>query len=169
MRAVVVSGNRQHAAVFMRPRHVGAVERVAGAVHARTLAVPHAVDAVVLGAREGVEFLRAVDHRGGEVLVDARLEADVVRRHQLLLRPEFLVEHAERGAPVARHQSGGVQPGGAVEAVLLEQQPQQRLDAGEQHRLVQIGETRLQGNAGVSETDIHGRLSLQGLFPSVTG
>ena len=35
-------------------------------------------------------------------------------------------------------------PGGAIEAALLQQQPQQRLDAGQQHRLVEIDKAGFQ-------------------------
>ena len=64
--------------------HVGVLEDVAAAVHARALAVPDAEHAVELGVREEVELLRAPDRGGGELLVDAGLEHDVLRRQVLL-------------------------------------------------------------------------------------
>ena len=87
MRPVIVPGDGQHPAVAMRARHVGAVERVAGPVHAGTFAVPHTIDAIDPLAGEGVDLLRAHQHGGGEVLVHPRLEPDVVGLHQLSLQP----------------------------------------------------------------------------------
>ena len=65
MRAVVIAGNGQNTAMLMGAGHVGAMQRVAGAVYAGTLAVPHAVHAIDPLAGEGIELLRAVKHRGG--------------------------------------------------------------------------------------------------------
>ncbi len=62
-------------------------ERVAGAVDSQSLAVPHTEHAIEFLAGERVQFLRAQDLGGGEVFVDARLELDVVRRHEVLLGP----------------------------------------------------------------------------------
>jgi hypothetical protein len=162
MRPMVVAGDGQDAAMLVRATHVGAVEGVAAAVHARPLAVPHAVNALDPRAGEGIQFLRAVQHRGGEVLVDPGLEPYVVRRHQFLLRPQFPVQGPQRRAAIAGHQRRGVQPGREIESPLFQQQPQQRLDAGEQDRLIEVGKPRFQGNAAVSKTDIHGRSSLPG-------
>ena len=71
---MVIAGHGQHAALGKGPREIGVLEGVAGAVHARRLAVPHAVDAVELRAREKVRLLAAPDGGGGEVFVKAFLE-----------------------------------------------------------------------------------------------
>ncbi len=148
MRAVVVAGHSQHAAMCRRADEIAAVQRVAGAVDAGAFAVPHAEHAIDALAGEGVELLRAVQHGGGEVFVDAGLEADVVRVEQRLAAPEFPVQPAQRRAAIARHQRAGVQAGGAVEPGLLQQHADQRLDAGEQDRGVEIDEAAFQRGAG---------------------
>jgi hypothetical protein len=74
----VVAGDQQHAAVFRGAGVVGVLEDVAAAVDAGPLAVPHRKDAVEFRLREQVQLLRAPDRGGGDVLVDAGLEADVV-------------------------------------------------------------------------------------------
>ena len=155
MRPVVVAGQRQHAAEFVGARHIGAVERIAGSVHARPLAVPHAIDTIDPLAGEGVHLLRAHQDGRGEVLVHPRLEADVVGFHQLFVQPQLPIEHAKRGAAIAGHQSGGVEAGGLVEHPLLQQQPQQRLDTGQQHRPVVVAKARIQRGRPESNANVH--------------
>ena len=57
-----------------------------------------------------------------------------VRRQQLLPAPELAVQPAQRRAAIAGDEAAGVQPGGAVEPRLFQQDAQQRLDAGQQDR-----------------------------------
>ena len=112
---MIVAGHRQDTAMRRRADEIAAVQGVAGAVHAGPFAVPHAEHAIDSLAGEGVKLLRAVQHRGGEVLVDPWLEPDVVRGEHRLAAPEFLIHAAQRRAAIARHQRTGVQPCGAVE------------------------------------------------------
>ncbi|MCY1357965.1 hypothetical protein D3C81_1247140 [compost metagenome] len=84
---VVVAGQHQHAAVLRRPRRVGVLEHVTGAVHARPLAVPHAEHAIEFGIRVHVDLLRAPYRGRGEILVQPGLEHDVVRGQMLLGLP----------------------------------------------------------------------------------
>ena len=78
-RRVVVAHQREHAAVLRGAGEIGVAEHVAGAVDARALAVPDAEHAVVLAFAAQLGLLRAPQRGGGEVLVDAGLEQDVVR------------------------------------------------------------------------------------------
>src|SRR6266849_6684159 len=55
--AVIVAGETEHAAVFRRARGIGVTKHVAAAVNARSLAIPDADDAVVLGAGGEIELL----------------------------------------------------------------------------------------------------------------
>ena len=59
--------------------------------------------------------------------------AHVVLRAQLGAALKLLVEPAERRALVARHERAGVQAAVAVGAMLVEHQPHEPLDAGEEH------------------------------------
>ena len=52
----------------------------------------------------------------------AGLEADVVGCHQFFLRPEFSVQAAERGPPVAGNEARRMQTDLVVQALLLKQQ-----------------------------------------------
>ena len=138
MCAVVVARNRQHAAVPRRARHVRAMQRIAGAIDARPLRIPKPEGPIDMCAGECVELLRSHQHGGGQVLVDPRLEMDVMRRQQFGAAPEFLVQPAQGRAAVARHQRAGVQAGCAIQARLFQQQSHQGLDAGQQDRMVKI-------------------------------
>ncbi len=71
---MVVAGHGQYAAVPGGAGAVGVLEDVAAAVYAGTLAVPHAEDAVMFGARRKPDLLSAPQRRGGKVLIDAGLE-----------------------------------------------------------------------------------------------
>ena len=75
---MVVAGDRQHPAMRRRAGGVGMLQRVAAAVDPRPLAVPDGEHAIVLRAGEEADLL-AAPHRGrAQLLVDRRLELDVV-------------------------------------------------------------------------------------------
>ena len=131
LRRVVVAGEHEDAAVLAGARVVRVLEDVAAAVDARALAVPHGEDAVDLGARVQVELLGAPDRRGGEVLVEARLELDVRAVEELRGLPQRLVEAAQRGSAVAGDEAAGGEPRERVALALQDQEADQRLDAGE--------------------------------------
>jgi hypothetical protein len=127
---VVVAGQGDDAAVLGGAGHVGVLEHVGAAVDAGALAVPDAEDAVVL-LRVGVEveLLRAPHGRGRQLLVDARLEDDVLRRQVGLRRPQRLVVAAERRAAVAADEAGGVQAEHGIALLLQHRQSDERLRA----------------------------------------
>jgi hypothetical protein len=77
-RGMVVAGHRQYAAMLPGAGRVGVLEDVAAAIDARTLAVPHAEDAVMFGAGRQIDLLRAPQRRGGKVFIDAGLEYHLV-------------------------------------------------------------------------------------------
>src|SRR5258708_38472887 len=106
---------------------IAVLEDVAGAVDARPLAVPHGEDAVVFGAREQADLLRAPDRGGAEILVDAGLEFDVVLLEEALRAPQPLIEAAERRAAITRDEAGGGEPGSHVPGELHHREPHQPL------------------------------------------
>ena len=126
---MIVARHHQHAAMRRGAGGVGVLEHVATAVHARPLAIPHAEHAVVTRAGKQVDLLRAPDRGGGQVLVDAGLELDMVRLQVLGGLPHVLVHAAQRRPPVARHKAGGVEPGPRVAQALHHRQAHQRMDA----------------------------------------
>ncbi len=75
---MVIAGQTKHAAVPGRARSIAVAEDVAAAVDAGALAVPDADHAVMPGTGRQIKLLRAPDRGGGEVLVHAGLELDVV-------------------------------------------------------------------------------------------
>ncbi len=131
--AVVVAGDDQHAAQRRRAVGVAVLERVAGAVDPRALAIPQRVDAVDRALGVERDALRAQAGGRGQVLVDRRQELHLRRVEQLLGLPQLLVDHAQRRAAVARDEARGPQPGGIVEPALHQQQPHQGLRAGQEH------------------------------------
>ena len=76
---MVVTRDRQHATPGGGTGHVGMFEHVAGAVHARTFAVPDTEHTVVfVGAGRGkAQLLRAPDRSRCQFFIDARLENNV--------------------------------------------------------------------------------------------
>src|SRR5690606_394683 len=131
---MVVAGRDEHAAVPRRPRRIAVLERVAGAIDARSLAVPEREHAVVARAGEEPRLLGAPDRRRGEVLVQARLEADTGRLEITLRAPELPVEAAERRAAVSRYVTCRRQSGAPIEVALREQQAHERLQSGDVQR-----------------------------------
>ncbi len=127
----IVPGQGQHAAVPAHARVVRVLEQVAGAVHPRRLAVPHADDAVVAGLREETRHL-AAEHRGGpQVLVEAGGEDHVVGLQQHREALEGLIEPPERRAAVSGDERRGVETAPQVRPMMVEGQANQGLDAGQ--------------------------------------
>ena len=127
---VVVAGNGNHAAVLRGAGHVGVLEHVGAAVHARPFAIPNAKHAIVFFAlRVQVELLRAPDGGRAQLLIHPRLKDDVVVGQMLFGGPQRLVISAQRTAPVAADKTGGVQSGECIALALQQRQSHQRLHA----------------------------------------
>ena len=128
---VVVPRDAQDPAPSSRPREVPVLEDVAAPVHPRPLSVPDREHPVVLPAGEDLGVL-GPPHRGGrEVLVEAGVEADVVRLEEGPSLDEGVVEAAEGRAAVPRDVAGGVESGRDVAAALHHREPDEGLDAGD--------------------------------------
>ena len=124
---VIVGRQRQHAAEPGGAGGVGVLEHVAAAVHARTLAVPHAEYAIDLGAREEIGLLGAPDHGRAEIFVQAGGELHPGGRQMLLRAPQLQIEAAQRAAAVAADEARGIQPGGLIAQPLHQRQADQTL------------------------------------------
>ena len=107
-------------------------DRVAGPVEAGRLAVPHAEHAVVLALGTFVGELAAHHRRGGELLVDAGAHDDREVGHGARRPADLLTQRADGRALVAGHEGGGVQAVAAVDAQLVDGQPGDGLDAGQE-------------------------------------
>ena len=128
---VVVAGHRQHAAPGRGAGHVGMLEHIGAAVHARPLAVPDAKHPVVASrvSRRKTELLRAPDGGGGQLLIDAGLEVDVMLAQVILGLPQRLVVAAQGRAAVTADEAAGVLALAQIALALQHGQANQRLHA----------------------------------------
>src|SRR5260370_42544773 len=92
---MVVARRPQLPAMARRPGGIAVLQRIAAAVDPGPLAVPHGEDAVVFGAGEEAELLAAPHCGRGHLLVDRRLEADVVALDKAAPPPEPLLDPAQ--------------------------------------------------------------------------
>ena len=83
----------------------------------------------VITLADRVQHLGAPHRGGGEVLVDAVDEVDVVLEQQLLLLEQRRIEHAHGRAAVARDEHPGLEPAPCIGAHLVQRQAHQRIDA----------------------------------------
>ena len=116
---------------------IGVAERVAGAIDARALAVPHAEHAIELAFAAQFGLLGAPQRRGGELLVDAGLELDVGGGEPAGGADELLVEPAERRAAVAGDKARRVEARATVALFLHQAGADQRLIPG--HEYMRLG------------------------------
>ena len=136
---MVVAGEDKHAAMFRGACGIAVAEHVAAAVDAGALAVPDADHAIIFGAGREIELLRAPDRGGGQVLVHAGLELDVVLLEMFSCGEQLLVIAAERRPAVTGDEACGVETGGVVAADLRHRQANQRLDARQEHVAGRLG------------------------------
>jgi len=104
---MVITGYRNHAAPSGCARHVGVFEHVGATVHARPFAVPDAENAIefVGAGRRKTQLLGAPDCGGRQLLIDARLEHDVLRFEVVSRFPKGLVVTTQRRTAVATDKS----------------------------------------------------------------
>src|SRR6476661_8458206 len=98
---MIVTHQRDDAAVTRGAGHVGVAEDVSGAVDARALAVPHTEDAIELAFAAQFGLLRSPQSGGGELLIEAGLELDVGGGDLASRTHDLLVKAAERRATIA--------------------------------------------------------------------
>ena len=75
---MVISCHCQHAPIARRAERVGVSDDVHAAVNARAFAVPHAKNTVEARALEQVGLLASPYRCGGKVLINARLEVNLM-------------------------------------------------------------------------------------------
>jgi len=75
---MVITGERQDAAIFCRARSVGVFQYVAGPVNTRALAIPEGKDAIMPGTGKQANLLAAPDRCCGKVFVQAGVKLYVV-------------------------------------------------------------------------------------------
>ncbi len=107
-------------------------EGVRRAVDAGRLAVPHRESAVEARAGKRARELRTPRGRRAEFLVETRDGEHVVLLAHLALALELAVEAAEGGALVAGHERARLQSAARIGAVLVERDPDESLDPGQE-------------------------------------
>ena len=107
---MIVTGERDHAAILRSAGRVRVLERIGRAIDAGTLAVPDAEHAIDLSAREHADLLAAPHGGRREVFVEARHEVDVMLLEERFRAPQRVVVHAERRAAIAGDEARGVEP-----------------------------------------------------------
>src|SRR3546814_11589606 len=97
--AMVVTRHDQHTAIGMSPCEIAMLERVAGTINPRSLAVPDGTYAILISLRYGRKHLGAPPRRRSQVLVHAGLEPDLMAFHTFMVAPQLpLVRPARRNA-----------------------------------------------------------------------
>ena len=129
---MIVARDREHASVPGHAIRVAVPQHVAGAIDARTFAVPEREDAFDLALGIGRDALASERGGRGELLVDRRHEAHAMGVEQRPRLPHREVDAAERRAAIAGDESGGVPAARAVEARLHQDEADQGLCAGDQ-------------------------------------
>ena len=76
--AMIIAVENEDATMPMRPGIVAVLERIAGPIDTRALAVPGGKYAIETGAPNSIDLLRAPDRRCGNILINARLEHDIM-------------------------------------------------------------------------------------------
>ena len=134
LRRGVVAHQEDDAALGVHAVHVGVANGVGSAVDAGALAVPDAGHAVV-GRGSGREIRLASPYRrGGELLVEARDEGDVVLGENLGHAVKHLVDATEGAALVTGDEGGNTLTCPNVANVLLDEAACNCLNTGQQHR-----------------------------------
>ncbi len=153
--AVVVAGDDEDAAVRRRAVGIAMLQRVARAVDAGPLAVPHREHAFGGAFRVRLDALRAQHRRRRELLVDRGQELHAGGVEALRGLPRLLVDHAERRAAVAADEALRGEAGRRVESALHQREADQRLRAGEEHGASARAEVVGEGVVGAGERGGH--------------
>jgi len=130
---MVIPRHRQNTALRPGSGEIRVPERIARAVHAGRLAVPHAKYAVITRAGQKINLLSAPDRRGAKILVDRLAEYDLSCLKEILGGMRLLVQPAQRRTTIARDETRSFQPGCRIAAGLVQQHPQQGLNAGDEN------------------------------------
>ena len=126
---MVISGHREHAAMLCGAEGIGVFDHIHAAIHAGTLAIPHAKHAVVARALEQLGLLTAPNSGCCEFLVNPGLEVHIVLIQEGRRVPQGLVDAAQGGAPVTRYEPCGIEPSLLVSLVLQYGETDQSLNA----------------------------------------
>ena len=132
----VVADERDDATVLGRAGEHAVPDGIAGPIESGRLGVPHADDAVVGAVGERARQL-AAHHRGGrQLFVGAGLAHDRQVGDGTGGALDLVAEGTDGRSLVAGHERGRVEAAAAVAADLVEWQPGDRLQTGQEHPAV---------------------------------
>src|SRR5208283_264773 len=120
LRAVVVAGERDRAALGRNAGEVGVAQRVARAIDAWPLAVPNSEHTIDGRAGKVGQLLGAPDRGRGQILIETRAEDDVVLLEQRRRAPKLDVVATQRRAAIAGDVAAGVEARRRVAQALLD-------------------------------------------------
>src|SRR5450830_366665 len=130
---MVVTGNHQYATVTRGASHVGMLEDIATAVHARPLAIPQRKYTVILRTGKQVDLLRAPDAGRGQVFVHAGMEFDVGSVKIFFGLGRGLIHGTQWRAAITGDKAGGIAARLHIALMLQYWQPYQCLYAGHEN------------------------------------
>ena len=130
---MIITGHYQHAAMGRGTISSAVFQGVAGAVHARSLAIPETKNPIHLPVFISLHLLGAQHDRGGEVLVNGGDKIDSIFVKQVFGLPERLVDSTQGGAPVTAHHAGRIQSLFTIQGRLHQGDSDQGLGAGQEN------------------------------------
>ncbi len=136
---MVIAHGHQDTAETAGSRHIGMAHHIARPVYARPLAIPEREDAIKAPLAPQLCLLGAPDSRGGQILVQARLEQDIGGLKRALRPRHRHVHIAKRRSAIARAIACRVQPCRPITRLLHQHQTHQSLSSVQQdRRFVQV-------------------------------
>ena len=131
--AMVVARHHQHAAMWAGAIGIAVLERIARAINAHALAVPHAEHAIDGALGVAFHLLRAEQSGGGEVFIDGGEEIHVVLAQQRTRPPRLAIDSGHWRSAISGDHPRSVQPGQPIPPRLIEHDAHQRLRSGQKH------------------------------------
>ena len=136
---MVISRNGQYAAITGCAKGVGVLDHVHAPVDTGPFAVPHPEYPVEARARKQVGLLATPYRCGSEILVNPRLEVNVVGLELFCCFPHGLIDSTQWTAAVSRDEAGGVKPSLTVSLSLQHREAHQCLNASHVGSVVVMG------------------------------
>ena len=129
---MIIAGQREYATVRRGACSHRMLEDVTRSVNTGAFAIPDRKYAIVFRTRKKIDLLCAPDRGRGEIFIDARLKAHVMRLKMLSGFGGGLIDTAQRRAAIAGDETCGIEASGKIALTLHHRQTNQRLRAGQE-------------------------------------
>ena len=130
---VIVAHRHHDATVAGRSGHVAMPHHVARPIHARPLAIPQRIDAIMAPLSAQFGLLTAPDRGRGQILVQTRLEQHLGRGKALGLARHLQIDTPQRRTAISGDKPRRIKPRGFVACRLHQHQPDKCLRPVQQH------------------------------------